>query len=45
MLFNSDKFINLQAPLLELLLKRDDLNMDEMGKFIKMVFCSAEYEE
>jgi hypothetical protein len=25
-LFNSDKFINLKAPLLELLLKRDDLN-------------------
>ena len=29
-LFNSDKFINLKAPLLELLLKRDDLNMDEI---------------
>jgi hypothetical protein len=28
-LFNSNKFINLKAPLLELLLKRDDLNMDE----------------
>src|SRR5256886_13193932 len=28
-LFNSDKFINLKAPLLELLLKRDDLNVDE----------------
>src|SRR5581483_10909618 len=29
-LFNSNKFINLKAPLLELLLKRDDLNMDEI---------------
>src|ERR1051325_1788715 len=29
-LFNSDKFINLKAPLLELLLKRDDLDMDEI---------------
>ena len=29
-LFNSDKFINLKAPLLELLLKRDDLNIDEI---------------
>ncbi|GES86394.1 hypothetical protein GLOIN_2v1876134 [Rhizophagus clarus] len=29
-LFDSDKFINLKAPLLELLLKRDDLNMNEI---------------
>jgi hypothetical protein len=29
-LFNSDNFINLKAPLLELLLKRDDLNVDEI---------------
>ncbi|RGB40477.1 hypothetical protein C1646_687605 [Rhizophagus diaphanus] len=29
-LFNSDDFINLKAPLLELLLKRDDLNMNEI---------------
>src|SRR6266542_2861563 len=29
-LFNSDEFIDLKAPLLELLLKRDDLNMDEI---------------
>ena len=29
-LFNSDKFINLKTPLLELLLKRDDLDMDEI---------------
>src|SRR3989440_5125907 len=30
MLFNSDQFINLKTPLLELLLKRDDLNVDEV---------------
>ena len=29
-LFNSDKFINLKAPLLELLLKRDGLDMEEI---------------
>ena len=29
-LFNSDKFVNLKAPLLEALLKRDDLNVDEI---------------
>ena len=29
-LFNSNNFINLKAPLLELLLKRDDLNVDEI---------------
>ncbi|RIA87868.1 hypothetical protein C1645_265339 [Glomus cerebriforme] len=29
-LFDSDDFINLKAPLLELLLKRDDLNVDEI---------------
>jgi hypothetical protein len=29
-LFSSDNFINLKAPLLELLLKSDDLNMDEI---------------
>jgi hypothetical protein len=29
-LFNSDKFINLKTSLLELLLKRDDLNMNEI---------------
>ncbi|CAB4441808.1 unnamed protein product [Rhizophagus irregularis] len=29
-LFSSDKFINLKVPLLELLLKRDDLNMNEI---------------
>ncbi|GBB85426.1 hypothetical protein RclHR1_11970002 [Rhizophagus clarus] len=29
-LFNSNKFVNLKAPLLELLLKRDDLLLDEI---------------
>ena len=29
-LFNSDRFVNLKAPLLELLLKRDDLDLDEI---------------
>src|SRR5436305_10684682 len=29
-LFSSDEFINLKAPLLEMLLKRDDLNVDEI---------------
>ncbi|CAB4427271.1 unnamed protein product [Rhizophagus irregularis] len=29
-LFNSDKFIELKAPLLEMLIKRDDLNMEEI---------------
>ena len=29
-LFNSDKFINLKAPLLEILLKRDDLYLSEI---------------
>jgi len=29
-LFDSDKFINLKAPLLELILKRDDLCLDEI---------------
>ncbi|RIA86380.1 hypothetical protein C1645_740878 [Glomus cerebriforme] len=30
MLFDSDKFINLKAPLLKLFLKRDDLGLDEI---------------
>ena len=29
-LLNSDEFIKLKAPLLEVLLKRDDLNVDEI---------------
>src|SRR6266542_853831 len=37
-LFNSDKFINLKAPLLELLLKRDDLKIErELYKFIPLI--------
>ncbi len=30
MIFNSDKFINLEAPLLEFLLKQDDLDLNEI---------------
>src|SRR6266542_4085436 len=30
MLFNSDEFISIKAPLLELLLKRDDLSLEEI---------------
>ncbi|CAB4383857.1 unnamed protein product [Rhizophagus irregularis] len=41
-LFNSDKFINLKAPLLELLLKRDDLNLDEIEIWENLLkWCSA----
>ena len=43
-LFKSDNFINLKAPLLELLLKRDDLDLDEI-EFIKMVLCSTKYDK
>src|SRR5436305_12501783 len=32
-LFSSDKFINFKAPLLEVLLKSDDLNVDEIEIF------------
>src|SRR6266496_1404433 len=41
-LFDSSKFINLKAPLLEILLKRDDLNMDEIeiwGNLLKWCFA------
>ncbi|CAB4436904.1 unnamed protein product [Rhizophagus irregularis] len=39
-LFNSTKFINLKAPLLELLLKRDDLFYNiEPSDFIHKIFC------
>jgi hypothetical protein len=48
-LFNSDKFINLKAPfILELLLKRDDLNMDEIEIWeglLKWCFYSTKYYE
>ena len=44
-LFNFDNFISLKA--LYLLLKRDDLNMNEIEiwKFIEMVFCSTKHEK
>ena len=42
-LFNSDNFINLKAPLLELLLKRDDLNMDEIEIWVGLLkWCFAQ---
>ena len=42
-LFNSDRFINLKAPLLELLLKRDDLNMDEIEVWQSLLkWCLAQ---
>jgi hypothetical protein len=42
-LFNSDKFIDLKAPLLELLLKRDDLNADEIDVWESLLkWCFAQ---
>ncbi|GES81067.1 hypothetical protein GLOIN_2v1870090 [Rhizophagus clarus] len=42
-LFNSDKFINLKYPLLELLLKRDDLNIDEIEVWERLLkWCLAQ---
>ena len=42
-LFNSDKFINLKAPLLELLLKRDDLNLNEIDIWENLLkWCFAQ---
>ncbi|GBB91867.1 hypothetical protein RclHR1_01930009 [Rhizophagus clarus] len=38
-LFNSNKFINLKASLLELLLERDDLNMDETEIWENLLKC------
>jgi hypothetical protein len=44
-LFSSDKFINLEAPLLELLLKRDDLNMDEIEIWENLLkWCVAQQD-
>src|SRR5688572_3540448 len=44
-LFNSDKFINLKAPLLELLLKRDDLNMGEIEIWESLLkWCFAQQD-
>src|ERR671939_278253 len=42
-LCNSDRFINLKAPLLELLLKRDDLNIDEIEVWQSLLkWCTAQ---
>ena len=42
-LFNSDRFINLKAPLLELLLKRDDLNTNEIEVWQSLLkWCFAQ---
>src|SRR3989440_2109371 len=42
-LFNSNKFINLKAPLLELLLKRDDLNLNEIDIWDNLLkWCFAQ---
>src|SRR6266480_6333395 len=42
-LFGSDKFINLKAPLLEILLKRDDLNMNEIEVWESLLrWCFAQ---
>ncbi|PKY57063.1 hypothetical protein RhiirA4_477869 [Rhizophagus irregularis] len=44
MLFNSDKFINLNTPLLELLLNRDDLNLDEIIVWNNLIkWCLAQH--
>ncbi|CAB4385511.1 unnamed protein product [Rhizophagus irregularis] len=43
-LFDSDNFINLKAPLLELLLKRDDLNMDEIEIWDNLLKCFADWK-
>ncbi|RGB23069.1 hypothetical protein C1646_779912 [Rhizophagus diaphanus] len=43
-LFDSDNFINLKASLLEILLKRDDLNMDEIEIWDNLLkWCLAQY--
>jgi hypothetical protein len=43
-LFKSDKFINLKAPLLELLLKRDDLSLDEIVIWNNLIeWCLAQH--
>ena len=42
-LFDSDNFINLKAPLLELLLKRDDLNVNEIEVWESLLkWCFAQ---
>jgi hypothetical protein len=43
-LFNSDKFISLKAPLLELLFKRDDLSLDEIIIWDNLIkWCLAQH--
>jgi hypothetical protein len=43
-LFKSDKFFNLKAPLLELLLKRDDLLLDEIFVWNNLIkWCLAQH--
>ncbi|RGB34120.1 hypothetical protein C1646_815568 [Rhizophagus diaphanus] len=43
-LFNSDKFTSLKAPLLELLLKRDDLSLDEIVIWESLIkWCLAQH--
>ncbi|GBC07287.1 hypothetical protein RclHR1_07360010 [Rhizophagus clarus] len=43
-LFKSDKFINLKAPLLELLFKRDDLSLDEIVIWDNLIkWCLAQH--
>ncbi|GBB85425.1 hypothetical protein RclHR1_11970001 [Rhizophagus clarus] len=44
MLFKSNKFINLKAPLLELLLKRDDLSLDEIDIWDRLIkWCCSQH--
>src|SRR5688572_14716308 len=43
-LFNSDEFIRLKAPLLEMLLKRDDLSLDEIVVWESLIkWCLAQH--
>jgi hypothetical protein len=43
-LFKSDKFVNLKAPLLELLLKRDDLSLEEIIIWDNLIkWCMAQH--
>ncbi|GBB89406.1 hypothetical protein RclHR1_16090003 [Rhizophagus clarus] len=43
-LFKSDKFVNLKAPLLELLLKRDDLSLEEIDIWDNLIkWCLAQH--
>src|ERR1051325_11555070 len=45
LVINSDKFINLKAPLLELLLNRDDLPLDEIAVWDNLItkWCLAQH--